>query len=159
MAFILAADGRDDDVAGCFRRYRAYIARVAPLLPPGASSLLMSDWYFDFTDRRCPHDSWLETAVLRERSSGNRGEARTLALNVRLRDAYHDGHIEIEYPLVYSYSLAADDSSDGHRDWRYDELRLSDRGRLIHEIEWSGAADTGRWIIEANDIAFRWIAD
>ena len=44
-------------------------------------------------------------------------------------------------------------------DWRYDEFRLSERGHLIHEIEWAPQVQ-GKplsWIIEADDIDFRWI--
>ena len=40
---------------------------------------------------------------------------------------------------------------------RYDELRLSERGNLIHEIEWCGATDTASWIIDASDTEFRWV--
>src|SRR5215468_8267040 len=36
------------------------------------------------------------------------------------------------------------------------ELRLSDRGYLVHEIEWSGLYATGVWVIETSDFEFRW---
>jgi hypothetical protein len=46
-----------------------------------------------------------------------------------------------------------------HGDWRYDEFRLSERGHLIHEIEWAYGVECRAfsWIIEADDIDFRWI--
>jgi hypothetical protein len=58
---------------------------------------------------------------------------------------------------VFSYRLDAWDGELGHKDWRYDELRLSDQNTLIHEIEWCGMRDTGRWLIEASDLEFRWL--
>jgi hypothetical protein len=49
------------------------------------------------------------------------------------------------------------DGQGGHRDWRYDELRLSKDGRILHEIEWHGANEVGSWLIEASDVELRWI--
>jgi hypothetical protein len=154
MAFILAADGRDDDVVNAFRRYQDYLQSLRDTFPPSAFALATSDWYFNFNDHRCPHDAWLETAVISEPSSGARSEERSLSLNVRLLGAYHDGHIELHYPQVFAYALHVSHGESGHGDWRYDELRVSDRGRLIHEIEWR---KTGVWVIEASDLEFRWV--
>lgn|SRR5215471_1351559 len=64
---------------------------------------------------------------------------------------------ELRYPRVFRYALNVIDGERGHRDWRYDELRLSDRGYLFHEIEWSGLYATGVWVIEALDLEFRWV--
>jgi hypothetical protein len=157
MAFILAADGRDKDVAGGFERYQAYLQSVRDVFPPSAFALATSDWYFRFEDPRCPHDAWLESIEIGEHASGSRNQVRGAHLNVRLLGAYHDGHIELHYPRVCSYTLRGNLIHRGHCDWRYDELRLSERGNLIHEIEWCGATDTASWIIEASDIEFRWV--
>jgi hypothetical protein len=78
-------------------------------------------------------------------------------LSVRLLGAYQDRYIELRYPRVFSYRLNIDDGKLGQRDWRYDEFRLSERGHLIHEIEWSGLHPTGSWIIEASDIEIDWV--
>jgi hypothetical protein len=43
-----------------------------------------------------------------------------------------------------------------HRDWRYDEFRLSAAGHVLHEIEWAGPSSTSRWLIEASDVEYRW---
>jgi hypothetical protein len=158
MTFILTPDRRDEDVVGSFRRYRAYLASVRDSFPPSAYALATSDWYFNFGDHRCPHDAWLETLQLTEPSSGARNEIRTLSLRVRLLGAYHDGYIELLYPRVFRYRLGVDDGRSGHRDWGYDELRMSDDGRLIHEIEWCGPRQTGTWMVEASDLEFRWVS-
>jgi hypothetical protein len=52
--------------------------------------------------------------------------------------AYQDRHIELKYSAVQNYSLACDEQGgSGHGDWLYDEIRLSQRGYVLHEIEWS----------------------
>lgn len=157
MAFILAADGRHTDVVGAFRRYQEYLQSKKDVFAPSAHALATSDWYFNFKDHRCPHDAWLETLSLSELPSSNGRKRRSLSLNVRLLGAYHDGYIELRYPQVFRYVLNVRNGERGHRDWRYDELRVSDQGHLIHEIEWWGLHDVGAWVIEASDLEFRWV--
>jgi len=157
MAFLLASDGRNEDVSGSFRRYRTYLDGVRNEFPASAYGIATSDWYYDATDPRCPHDAWLESCVLNEISSGQREEVRTLSLSVRLLGAYHDRYIELRYPRVFSYSMSISRGEHGQRDWRYDEFRLSKRGNLVHEIEWCGSQETGSWIIEASDVGIDWV--
>ena len=88
---------------------------------------------------------------------GARHEQRTSTLTIRLLGAYHDGYIEFSYPDVYDYDIRGADVGQGHGDWRYDEFRLSDNGRVIHEIEWASFGRANRWMIEASDVFHRWI--
>ena len=157
MAYILSADGRDNDFGAAWGRYQEFLAAARDRFPPGALALASSGWYYDFADRRCPHDAWLEHVTIREPSSGARGEVRELAISARLLGAHHDGYIELSYPRVHSYRLDIHDGASGHKDWRYDEFRLSERGNLIHEIEWSGRDGAGTWLIEASDIELGWV--
>ena len=143
MAFILDAQ-RKDDVVGAFRSYREYIEGLRGKMPASAFDLASSDWYFNFNDHRCPHDGWLEKITIEEPSSGERSEERTTSIRILLLAGYHDGFIEFHYPEVFRYRLDTVDSSQGHRDLRYDEFRLSDEGHVIHEIEWCGSGDTLR---------------
>ena len=53
-----------------------------------------------------------------------------------------------------SYILA---ETYGHQDWRYDEFRVTDQGHVLHEIEWNGFLETGRWLIEASDVIHSWL--
>jgi hypothetical protein len=149
--FILDRQRRNDVVAA-FRAYREYLATEAGRFPRNALALAMADWYFDANDHRSPHDAWLEEAAFLEPSSGARHQDRSTALRVRLLGGYHDKILEFEYPVVLAYTLQTPSAAQGLGDWRYDEFRVSDRGTLIHEIEWSGG---GRWQIEAADVEFR----
>ena len=156
--FILSAER---DVPGfeaekCFGRYADYLERNRAAFPPGAHALATSGWFHGFTDHRAPHDAWLEAVTIEEPASGPRQEVRTVGLRIRLLGAYHDGLIELVYPRVFRYRLELEHGAHGHRDWRYDEFRLNDDGNLIHEIEWAGMNDTGRWVIEASDVEFQW---
>lgn len=157
MTYILAKDGRDEDVARAFRLYEEYLRSVRDVFPPSAYALATSDWYYNFYDHRCPHDSWLESFQFVELSSGERHEIRSVTLKVRLLGAYHDGYIELVYPQVFAYELKFADAEHGHRDLRYDELRTSDRGRLIHEIEFWNSAGDSNWLIEASDLQLKWV--
>ena len=154
MAFILEADGRTRDG---YRLYQKYLETVQNVFPSSAYKIATSDWHYNSNDRRCPHDAWLETFELHEMPTGQRSEDRTLAMSVRLLGAYRDRYIELRYPRVFSYCLSISRGERGQRDWRYDELRMSDRGNLIHEIEWYGSHATGSWIIEASDLEVDWI--
>lgn len=155
MTYILS-EQRDLDPKGSFERYRAYLETVRERFPVSAYALATSDWYFDARDHRCPHDAWLESSQLSESGTGERAETRDLSLTLRLLGAYHDGHIELFYPRVVSYFFDAANVEHGHGDFRYDELRVDDAGRLEHEIEWSSSGLTRRWRIVASDVIYRW---
>ncbi|WP_157489284.1 hypothetical protein [Lysobacter sp. Root916] len=154
--YILAAQ-RDADAMAAGERYAAYLRENAARFPKGALSLAQSEWYFNFFDHHCPHDAWLEWVRIDEPATGERREIRRTSLTVRLLGAYHDGYIELHYPEVTSYRLDMQDVRGGHRDWRYDEFRVSDEGLLVHEIEWSGYRDSGSWLITSSDVEYRWI--
>jgi hypothetical protein len=153
MAYILTAE-RDRDPIQSFERYQDYLAQNRQRFPASAFDLATSDWYFDATNHRCPHDAWLEAITISEPSSGARHENRSTRITVRLLGAYHDGHIELEYPEVFSYNFDLSAASDGHGDWRFDEFRLSSDGHLLHEIEWR---NPGVWLVEASDVRYRWV--
>jgi hypothetical protein len=156
MAYILTSE-READPQGSFDRYRRYVEGARDSFPPSALKLATADWYYDATDHRCPHDAWLEAINITEPSFGSRHQERSTSIMVRLFGAYHDGYIELHYPQVFAYSLGASDVESGHRDWLYDEFRVTEARRLIHEIEWRGFDARLSWIIEASDCEYRWL--
>ena len=154
--FILNAE-RDHDPVGSFQRYKEYLQDNQCRFPKSAYALANSDWYMNFTVHKCPHDAWLESIRINESSSGENHEERGVSITIRLLSAYHDGYIEFHYSQVFEYKLHSFSLSRGHRDWRYDEFRVDDENRLVHEIEWSGPFDTGSWLIVASDVEFKWM--
>lgn len=135
-----------------FRRYAAYLEQNRSRLPAAAYDLA-SGTLLDASDPSCPHDGWLEWAKFEEPSEGERHEIRSLSLRVLLLGACHDRYIELFYPGVFSYAMSNHRSEAGHFDWRYSEIRLNDKGNVIHEIEWAGPPGLeARWIIEASDV-------
>lgn len=156
MSFILDAQLRED-WRGAYDRYRRYLEEVRGRMPPSAHELATSGWYFDFSDHRCPHDAWLQSITISESPVDEEIRERFVSIQVRLLGAYHDGIIEFHYPRVARYQLGSAGAGRGHQDWRYNEFRLSDEGHVIHEIEWCGAWETARWVIEAEDVFYRWL--
>ncbi len=158
MAYYLATE-READVTGSYRRYQDYLRENQRRFPPGAFALATAEWWQNGEDHRSPHDACLVSAAFSEASAGERFEQRLTALRVRLSGAYGDGFLELFYSRVFSYSFQSSSCARGLGGWRYDEFRLSTAGHVIHEIEWSGFphCEGSRWIIEAEDIDYRWI--
>lgn len=152
--FILDEE-RDYDVVAAFRTYREYLKPVRDQFPSRAYELAMSDWRFDPNEHSSPHDSWLEEAVVREPSRGDRHEIRAADLYLTLLGTYHDVRIHLFYSGVTALDIVGRSLENGHRDWRYDEFRVSDDGLLIHEIEWANVKKEPRWIITARDVECR----
>jgi hypothetical protein len=146
---------REKDCDKAFIKYKEYLIESKNRFPKKAYKLATSDWYFNFDDRRCPHDSWLEEINIFEPAKGDRNEKRVTSIRVKLLGAYHDRYIEMFYPKVYSYKLIMRECKESHCDWIYDEFRLSTAGNIIHEIEWAGIEDRERWIIEASDVIYK----
>ncbi|MGY4535281.1 hypothetical protein ACVW0Y_004434 [Pseudomonas sp. TE3786] len=130
--------------------YEFYLYQHKDDFPPSAYAFATASWHYDPQHHHCPHDSWLESVVITELSEGLRKEQRTLQIKAVLLGAFHDGHLEIQYLDVHSYEMRNDAAHQG--DWLYDEVRVSDAGRVIHEIEWVN----GRWLIECRDISVNW---
>jgi hypothetical protein len=135
--------------------YRDYLSRIAKKLRQATREFALAEWHYLPTDHRCPHDAWLEAVTLREPVVSEAASHRRLEVSVRLLGAYHDGHLELRYENTISYCLdfpaydLRNQVNQGHGDWLVDEIRFSERGKILHEIEW---ANGDRWYIECDDI-------
>ena len=156
--FILDADPRD--LKRKFEEYFEYLRK--PEIPEHVRAFAAAEWYYDPSDHRCPHDSWVQELAIAEVPSGN-GEGRVVTIRLSLLGAYHDGVTKFVYAKVRSYDLhtpancgfpnRAEPVGIGHGDWLQDEIRVSDRGLLLHEVVFSRGS---RWKIEAEDIRHTW---
>jgi len=157
MVYILMKDRPQnsyEEWQSAWSKYCAYLESVREQLPNSAYEFAAAPWHYDFGDHRAPHDGWVEELIIREPAAGDRKQNRSLEIHVRLDAAYHDGHIELSYSGVRSYSLDSGLTNGlGHGDWLYDEIRLSKHGAVLHEVEWSNG---GLWLIECEDVVYQW---
>jgi hypothetical protein len=161
MTYILGAVwGPFEEHKPRFEAYRRYLDSIREQLPPAAFAFATADWHYNFADPRCPHDAWVESVIIAESAAGTQREQRRIDIQVRLLGAYHDGHIELHYRNVAAYTLEHPAGSTepprerGHGDWRDDEVRLSARGLVIHDVMFIGGS---HWLIECEDIQYRWL--
>ena len=164
MTFILDNDYADDAdpslLKGQFEAYYRYLEAVRKRLPMSAYTFATAPWHYDPYDHQCPHDSWVESLTLQEIVSDIKPTNKRASHSLRLIGAYYDGHLELVYGQVRSYSLTLPMEFKGpppgimgHGDWLVDEIRLSDVGLVVHEIEFSRG---GRWLIECADVECKW---
>ena len=155
MAFVLLKDNVDESTQSfteAWKNYRAYLDSIADKLPASAREFAIAEWHHDHILHKAPHDSWVKSVLIYETATGPRNENRQINIKISLLDAYHDGTIELDYVNVSSYQLGS--ASPFHGDWLRDEIRLSDAGLVIHEIEIAG----NTWLIESADIKYAWLS-
>jgi hypothetical protein len=144
-----ASDGYEFDTRG----YPEYLEKMRGSLPHGAFAFASADWHYSFEDHRCPHDGWVESLQLIERQEGDRYENyRRLEMHVRVLGAYSDVYLDLHYKGVYRSSIVVlppgGYADHGHGDWLIDEVRLSVRRKVIHEVLFV----RGKWLIECDDL-------
>ena len=135
MNHILSDDGMID-----FDRYLAYLETVREKLPDHVFSFASDSRHFDLESRTSLHDAWLESAVVKEMPSSNEGN-RKVDIVLTLLGPFHDRLIQLRYSDVERYSLAALTSQQdlgnrpsGHGDLYTHEIRLGEKGQLVHEL-------------------------
>ena len=165
MAFIFGEDMPDEarsDLSLFYAQYAAYqeyLESIRTELPQSAYQFATAEWHYNPQRHECPHDAWVESLTILEPFSGEHRQRRSLEIRLKLLGAYHDGHIYLEYKNIQSYELRTPAEfvslplGVGHGDWLVDEIRLSERNLVLHEIEFSRGS---RWLIECKDITFQW---
>lgn len=162
MAYILSGDigatGEPEVFTRKWQAYARYLESVRESLPNSAFEFATAFWRHS-DDHRGLHDSWVESLVVTEPSSGDRHENRAIEIQVRLLGSYHDGYMTINYRGVQSYALETPLEFKlpplhvGHGDWLSDEVTLSKQNFVLHEVELSRGS---RWLIECKDIDWKW---
>lgn len=164
MSFVLdlsrLRNVKPEDVTARWKAYLEYIGSIRDRLGPGAAAYATSELHSDHSNPQSPHDGWLESAKIEELATGERAEQRSIGVTIELLASYHDGRIRFTYTDVRSYVMNAPPEferpplSAGHGDWLVDEVRLSERGLVVHEILFSRGA---HWQIEASDLHYEWL--
>ena len=116
-----------------------------------------AEWYTDPSDRRCPHNAWLDAVTISEIAEGTRTEVRSTKIVIRLLSAYQDGYIEFEYTGVTKCIMNSPDCRGGIGDWVEDNFVILGEDRLCHTISWQvgSSAEQTLWLIEADHVAYR----
>lgn len=139
--------------------YHAYLDSIRPQLPPNVYDFAIAEWHYNPDFPQSLHDSWVESVSIIESPIRGNQHNRTLDITIRLFGPYHDGHIRIDYKDVYSYSINLPGGTEleigpyRHGDWLVDEVSLSERNLVVHEIEFRSGS---RWMIESRDITCVW---
>lgn len=154
-SFILdpSIHGEDfEETEARFRRYHEHLESIRDKLPPGASAYAFGAHSSSFDDHGFPHDSWIEEVRMEVSSPGtffqHSGLERGLDIYLRLLGSYNDGYIEFHYKNIGDSSLVA------AMEWMYDEVQLTDEGRVLHQIRFDG---DNYWRIECEDFTYVWI--
>lgn len=158
--FILSKDRREnsrDEFDSAWSAYVKYLNSISQKLPKSAYEFAAAEWHYNFNDHRCPHDGWLDMLAIENHYTRDGGSCSLPSITLKLLGAYHDGFIVLTYNAVMSYSLSTEPriiARNDPADWLYDEIRLSDNGNVLHEIEWS---DGSVWLIECADVCYEWL--
>jgi hypothetical protein len=137
----------DEEVEASFRAYQEYLESIKDKLPAGAAYYASNIWPAGTLDHGHPHDAAFEKVRWEVSASGDHEDIRPQHLHLRLLGPYHDGYIEFHYKDVHDCTLTA------ALEWMYDEVRLSEEGRVVHEIRFD--ADN-YWLIECADFTYEW---
>jgi hypothetical protein len=136
--------------------YGEYLENVKGDLPESAFRFASAPWHYQFQERHCPHDGWVEHLKIWESASGDRKQHSQTQIELCLLGAFHDAHLELNYKDVRSYALCAQPHAArkmGHGYWLIDEVRLSENNLVLHEILFRNRS---RWLIEASDFLWEW---
>jgi hypothetical protein len=106
--------------------------------------LIRQPWYQDANDPRCPHDAWIEGVLIQEIANKRGDQVRSISVEIRLFNAFHNGTITYSYGNVRSYSLSlltvSSEGNRAHGDWLNDTFHCMREGLSQHQITFSSGA-------------------
>ena len=132
-----------------YSKYREYLKTNKHRFAKGAYALASAEWRNSRDDHRSLHDAWLESFTVNLDYDNN----SEVEVTIVLLGPFHDGLTVIEYSKVLCVNVDGWHDPSDLGDLVRDEVRLSDKGNVIHEIQWAGGC---RWMIEAADLHHSW---
>lgn len=152
-----------EEIQKGFDDYAKYLASVADRFPANALAFARAEWHYQTSDPRCPHDAWLETLEVAEKSLQPGGSQRIITITATFLGAYHDGTFTLSYSNVSHYRFDKPSNAShkflsglkGHSDWLIDEMSLTDDGHVLHEIDFGSLAT---WSVCCEDVSYSWNA-
>ena len=121
------------------------------MLPKGAFEYASASWHYDFQHERCPHDAtFICIRADSDRTQHDGTEPRD-SCEVRLLGNRHTGILSITYHYP-SRLILKKDSRHEYGDLLIDEVSLSSKGSVLHELVFVNA----KILIESEDITVKW---
>jgi hypothetical protein len=131
-----------------YQEYLQYLESVKDSLPLAAYEYGKAEWHYDLSDPRSIHDAWLRTLTINE-VSNERPER--YQIEISFLGAFHDRLFKFAYTGVTQYQLLTPSTAEAHGDVYFDEIRLSNKRNVIHEVLFMTNV---RWIIECKSFLF-----
>jgi hypothetical protein len=142
---------RTDSNGTHFDEYFEYIQSIRTRLPEHVYEFASNFDHYNLSSRLSLHDAWLSSIEVREPGKGERRENRNTEISLCLLGPHHDRRITLEYREVQAYTLLSQTVQAGHGDLLIHEVRISDSGFLVHEIQFV----RGNVVIECKDFEHR----
>ena len=127
--------------------YKQYLLSNCKDFPDSAYEFASANWHRNKND---PKAIWGSEFCSVKLNSTNRS---IFDIEMILRGAFHNGDIFLKYINVSSYLLNSSGGDQVCREIYRDEIRLSEKLEVIHDIEWLGGEI---WTFECSDISFEW---
>jgi len=141
VKYIVSQDGEPGIFYG---RYLEYVETIRDSLPEHIYQFASSEKYFTLNSPHSLHDSWLNSVEIREFRNGERPFDPVVGITLKLLGQHHDRIIILDYEEVVQYIFEGSRDVEGQSGFRYGdtfhgdvfthEVRLSEKGTLIHEI-------------------------
>lgn len=151
--FILTKDRPEnslDEWKRCWEQYAQHLRGIQNALPSATREFAEAPWHYDHLDHRAPHDAWVRSVNVADQGLAESTSRGAIEISISLLGAYHDRVLTLEYVGVERHDIIS--GAGGYGDWLYDEIRLSQQGLVLHEVEFSN----GSWIVECKDLRYTW---
>lgn len=132
--------------------YPNYLNKVKDKILEEALQFMSASWHYDHNDPRCPHDSKIDSLIIRENLIG---DFSVTNIEMLLLGGY-DNRFSLSYSNVHNYSIKKNKcewpkEDYSHGDWLIDEIILLNDNLLMHEIIFTDAVIK----IKATDIIYK----
>jgi hypothetical protein len=136
------------------REYREHLLQIGDKLPKSAAEFLLSNWYYNWSDPRCPHGGSIENVSTTGLHDAKESESEQVHIKVTLSNHCDSGSIVFRYINVYRYRMAGSECRLSSQIWSMDRIGLTPRGTVVHLVEVNAQDE---WCIECEDIEHQYV--
>jgi hypothetical protein len=136
------------------REYREHLLQIGDKLPKSAAEFLLSDWYYKWSDARCPHGGSIEAVSITRLRAEKGSQSEKVHITVTLLNHCESGRIVFRYGNVCRYRMAGSECGLSSQVWSMDRIGLTSHGNVVHLIELNAQHE---WCIECEDIEYKYV--